>query len=63
MVVDTLARFLDGSCDIVETLADGSRVRDTVRRLEPDVVILDISMPNTSGLEVLRQIAEDGASC
>jgi DNA-binding NarL/FixJ family response regulator len=63
MVVEGLVRFLDDSCDIVETLGDGGLVRETVRRVKPDIVILDISMPNNSGLEVLRQVGEDGASC
>jgi DNA-binding NarL/FixJ family response regulator len=63
MVIDGLVRFLGDSCDIVATLDDGALARETIRRLKPDIAIIDISMPNASGLEVLRQLAEDGSSC
>jgi DNA-binding NarL/FixJ family response regulator len=63
MVVDGLVRFLGDSCDVVATLDDGALVRETIRRLTPDIAILDIAMPRTSGLEVLRQLAEDRSAC
>ena len=36
--------------------ADGSEAVDLARRLEPDVAILDLSMPGTGGLEATRKI-------
>lgn len=37
---------------------DGRQAVYEVRRLQPDVVVLDISMPELNGIEVTRQITE-----
>jgi DNA-binding NarL/FixJ family response regulator len=60
VVVDGLVRLLGEWCEIVDTITDGRLVLDAVRRLTPDVIILDISMPQFSGLEALRQLKEHG---
>jgi DNA-binding NarL/FixJ family response regulator len=36
---------------------------EAVRRLRPDVVILDMQMPGGSGLDVLKVIREDRIAC
>jgi DNA-binding NarL/FixJ family response regulator len=60
VVADGLVRLLRENYEIVGTISDGSRVPDAVSLLQPDVVILDISMPNMSGLEVLHQLKQRG---
>jgi DNA-binding NarL/FixJ family response regulator len=60
VVVDGLIRLLDGHCVIAGTVADGALVVDAVERLRPDLLLLDISMPHISGLEVLRQLRARG---
>jgi two-component system CitB family response regulator len=37
----------------------GAEALDLVRRLEPDLVLLDIYLPDMSGLDVLRQLRQD----
>lgn len=56
VVAEGLVRLLSDRVEIVETIGDGSQVVEAVTRLQPDVVILDISMPNVSGLEAIRQL-------
>ena len=56
LVVEGLVRLLSDRADIVDTVSDGSLVLDAVLRWRPDAVILDISMPEVSGLEAIRQI-------
>jgi DNA-binding NarL/FixJ family response regulator len=43
-------------CEIVGEAADGRHAVTLVKELNPDIVILDISMPLLNGLEATRQI-------
>jgi DNA-binding NarL/FixJ family response regulator len=60
VVADGLVRLLSDRYDIVGTVTDGRRVLDAAVQLKPDVVLLDISLPSVSGLEVMRQLREHG---
>ncbi len=44
-----------GYTDIVE-VDDGSRILEEYSRCKPDLVLLDITMPGISGLEVLEKL-------
>ena len=44
--------------DVVATAADGDEALAKVRELRPDVVLMDISMPNTGGIEATASIAD-----
>jgi len=46
--------------DQAGTVASAS---EAVRRLKPDVLILDMQMPDGSGLDVLKIIRENGIAC
>ena len=56
VVAEGLVRLLSDRVEIVDTIGDGGQVVEAVTRQQPDVVILDISMPNVSGLEAIRQL-------
>ncbi|MFE4670484.1 response regulator [Streptomyces sp. NPDC056716] len=45
--------------DVVGEAADGAEAVARCRELAPDVVLMDIRMPGTDGLEAARQIAAD----
>jgi DNA-binding NarL/FixJ family response regulator len=46
--------------EIVGQAGKGLEATDAIRRLEPDVVILDIRMPDGNGIDVLKSIKQDG---
>ena len=57
-ILIALKRLLAPSCDVVGCVSDGAVLLETVIRLRPDVVILDVRMPSINGLEMCRQIKE-----
>lgn len=44
--------------DVVASTADGIETMQRVNALCPDVLVLDINMPNMNGVELLRQLQE-----
>jgi two-component system, NarL family, response regulator NreC len=48
--------------DVVGEASDGAEAVRLVGELQPDVVLLDLAMPGTSGLDALRLIKRDGSS-
>jgi DNA-binding NarL/FixJ family response regulator len=49
--------------EVIDEAEDGSEALDKVQRLNPDVVVLDISMPKMGGLEACRLIRETAPKC
>ena len=51
-----ISRLLSPDCEIVGTVADGSALLQAAQRLQPDVIVLDVSLPNVHSLEACREI-------
>lgn len=58
-ILECLVRMLGRAYTIVGAIRDGTRVVDAVAILKPDVVVMDISMPEMSGLEIARLLQEN----
>jgi two-component system response regulator LytT len=58
---DELAFLLGqvGGVDIVGTAGNGIEAVDTISRLRPDMVFLDIQMPGLTGFEVARKLIDE----
>jgi two-component system chemotaxis response regulator CheB len=52
----TAALRRDPEIDVVGTAADPLEAREAIKRLNPDVITLDVEMPNMNGLEFLEKI-------
>jgi DNA-binding NarL/FixJ family response regulator len=57
-ILDCLARMLARDYTVVGAIQDGPRVVDAVAILKPAVIVMDISMPEISGLEIARLLRE-----
>src|SRR4029077_4628640 len=55
-MVKAVRRLLSLDCDVVGTVADGSALLEAAQRLTPDVIVLDLNLPNLNGLAACRQI-------
>ena len=60
-VLDTVSRMLSREFDIVGTASDGQMLLDETERLQPDLLVTDISMPLMNGIEAVRQLKEAGS--
>jgi two-component system response regulator NreC len=47
----------EGRVSVVGEASSGDEAVDLVRKLKPDVVVMDLSMPGSNGLEATRRIA------
>jgi DNA-binding NarL/FixJ family response regulator len=57
IVVEGLARLLlENGFDVVGAVANGNQLVETAKRLRPEVIVTDLSMPELSGLEVLPRL-------
>lgn len=47
----------DARLTVVAEAADGREALDSIRRLNPDIAVLDVNMPDLTGFEVVRELA------
>ena len=56
LVLEGIQKILEEDFDVIDSVEDGRALVEAAQRLEPDVIVLDISMPLLNGLEAARQI-------
>lgn len=55
-----LARYLTDHGFRVTAAADAAQARDSLRSLRPDLMVLDVSMPGETGLELVDDLRRNG---
>jgi len=56
MLVDALIGVLEPRFEVVGTVCDGRSLVEAAAKLLPDVVVVDVAMPELNGLDAARQI-------
>jgi DNA-binding NarL/FixJ family response regulator len=59
-ILDHVKDMLRADYQIIGTVVDGNSVCAEVEKLRPDLIVLDISMGESSGIEIARQLREQG---
>ncbi len=57
-IVESLSFLLSREGHTIASVSDGASVLDELKKQRPDLLILDIMLPTTSGFEILRRIRE-----
>ncbi|NGZ11826.1 MAG: response regulator transcription factor [Nitrospira sp. LK70] len=56
LVREGFKKLLEDQCQVVGSVEDGRSLLDAAKRLRPDIVVLDISMPQLNGLDAARRL-------
>ncbi len=56
MLADALKKVLEPRCEVVGTVSNGRALLLAGGKLNPDIVVLDITMPQLNGLDAGRQL-------
>jgi DNA-binding NarL/FixJ family response regulator len=59
-ILDAVDLLLRDSFNIVGRASDGRSALDAILKLEPDLVVLDITMPGMTGIDVARELKSRG---
>ena len=62
IVTEGLKRLLEEDFDLVDVVDNGVGLLEASRRLKPDVIVADISMPGMSGLDVFARLKVEDPS-
>lgn len=58
LMLEGLSRLLAGEFEVVGTAANGRVVLDEAEKLKPDVIVLDVGMPEMNGIEAARRLSK-----
>jgi len=60
MVAEALKSLLSAEFELVGVVEDGLALVEAVRRLQPDVVVADVTMPRLNGIAALLRLRQEG---
>jgi DNA-binding NarL/FixJ family response regulator len=60
-LLEIVESMVEPEFEVVGKVADGKSLLETAKRLNPDVIVTDISMPNLNGIEAVKKLKESGS--
>ena len=60
-IFEAVARILEERFEIIGSLGDGQALLEAAAKLNPDVIVTDISMPVLNGIEAANQLKDLGS--
>jgi DNA-binding NarL/FixJ family response regulator len=61
-LLELIRGLLEPTFDVVGCVEDGESLVEAAGRLQPDVIVTDISMPKLNGIEAAHRLRESGSS-
>jgi DNA-binding NarL/FixJ family response regulator len=58
IVLEAFKRLLEPSCEVVGTVTNGRALVDAAEQLHPDLILVDIGMPQLNGLDACERIRQ-----
>ena len=58
MLVDALKELVEPGCEVVASVTDGRALLKSAEKLQPDIIVLDVAMPELNGLDAGRQLKQ-----
>ena len=57
---DRAVRLLEPEFEVIGVFRDGSALLEAASKMQPDVCVIDISMPVINGIEAATRLKQDG---
>jgi len=61
-IIERVTELLQSSFEIIGAVGNGADLVAEAQRVQPDLIVLDISMPGLTGIEAARQLREAGST-
>ena len=59
-VLKCVSGIVSEACDVVGTASDGTQVLLAVEHLKPDLIVMDVGMPQMDGIQTAKQLKKNG---
>ena len=56
LIQENIRRVVDGTCDVIGVVEDGESALAAVAEHSPDIVLLDVSLPDMSGFTLAQRL-------
>ena len=57
LIQENIRRPLPSDCEVIAAVEDGAAALDAVAALQPDILLLDVSLPDMSGFRVAERLS------